>query len=240
MPSSKIAFASKNEIAATYMTRSSIMISPPTHLPVILNKSPTNMIDSLSLKVEEQLFPPNLRLNDDILSVQFNNITSNIKKRHSLCDSNDSIMKYLTTNIESQQPIQVRDDSLRNSSSPETKPTIVAYENLLGLEKDDDDDDDEHQPETIIESFISDTESEGSLSSDIESIISFSTTTITNLKSLLKTPTTPKNTSRRVVFDPFALLLDAAVLGEVDLLIKSAKEVRLNVLKILFINFIFR
>ena len=50
---------------------------------------------------------------------------------------------------------------------------------------------------------------------------------VLNLKSLLKTPTTPKNTSRRVIFNPLALLLDAAAIGELDLLIKSAKQVRL-------------
>jgi len=191
--------------------------SPTINLPIIENKSTTDIIDS-SLNTEEELFPANLRLNDDILSVHYNNITSNIKKRHSLSDSNDLLTKYLTPNLEQQQqqPIQVRDESLS-----ETKSTVITYENIL---------DDEEQ-QTIIESFISDTESEGSISEDIESITlnSFSTTPIPNLKSLLKTPTTPKNTSRRVIFDPLALLLDAAVLGELELVIKSAKEVRHNI-----------
>jgi len=191
--------------------------SPTINLPVIENKSTTDIIDS-SLNTEEELFPANLRLNDDILSVHYNNITSNIKKRHSLSDSNDLLAKYVTPNLEQQQqqqqPIQVRDESLS-----ETKSTVIDCENVL---------DDEEQQQTIIDSFISDTESEGSISEDIESITlnSFPTTSITNLKSLLKTSTTPKNTSRRVIFDPLALLLDAAVLGEVELLIKSAKEVR--------------
>jgi hypothetical protein len=187
--------------------------SPTINLPIIENKSTTDIIDS-SLNIEEELFPANLRLNDDILSVHYNNITSNIKKRHSLSDSNDLLTKYLTSNLEQQQqPIKVRDESLS-----ETKSTVMTYENIL---------DDEEQ-QTIIESFISDTESEGSISEDIESITlnSFSKTSITNLKSLLKTSTTPKNTSRRVIFDPLALLLDAAVLGELELVIKSAKEVR--------------
>jgi hypothetical protein len=187
--------------------------SPTINLPIIENKSTTDIIDS-SLNTEEELFPANLRLNDDILSVHYNNITSNIKKRHSLSDSNDLLTKYLTSNLEQQQqPIKVRDESLS-----ETKSTVMTYENIL---------DDEEQ-QTIIESFISDTESEGSISEDIESITlnSFSKTSITNLKSLLKTSTTPKNTSRRVIFDPLALLLDAAVLGELELVIKSAKEVR--------------
>jgi hypothetical protein len=164
---------------------------------------------------DSSLLPPNLRLNDDKLSVHFNNVTSNIKKRHSLSDSNDLLTKYLIPNVE-QQPIQVRDESLTNSSVSETKSTIVTSENLL----------DQEQDQTIMESFISDTESEGSLSEDIESAISFPTSPVINLKSLLKTSTTPKNTSRRVVFDPLALLLDAAVLGELELLIKSVKQVR--------------
>ena len=143
-----------------------------------------------------------------------------LKKRHSLCDSNELLTKYLAPSIE-QQPIQVRDESLTNSLTSETKSTIVPCENLQ-------DDENEQQDQTIIESFISDTESEGgSLSEDIESAISVSISPpTTNLKSLLKTPTTPKNTSRRVVFNPLALLLDAAVLGELELLIKCAKQVR--------------
>jgi hypothetical protein len=221
------------------MVRSSTTSPPPlpTNLPIIQNKSTIDIIDSsLSLKTEEQLLPANLRLNDDILSVHFNNITSNIKKRHSLSDPNDLLIKYLTPNIE-QEPIQVRDDSLTNSSLLETKSTVVAYENLLDLQKDDEEE--EEQQRSIIESFISDTESEGSLSEDIGSTISFSMTSMTNLKSLLKTATTPKNTSRRVVFDPLALLLDAAIVGELELVIKSAKEVRRIFLKFFRNNFLF-
>jgi hypothetical protein len=204
------------------MTPSPTTTSPS--LPIALDKSTT---DSSTLQTEEQLLPVNLRLNDDILSVHYNNITSNIKKRHSLSDVNDSLIKYLAPNIEQQQqqqPIQVYDDSLTNSSLSETNSTTITNENLQK------DDEEQQQQKTIIDSFISDTESEGSLSEDIESIInSFSTTPIPNLKSLLKTPTTPKNTSRRVIFDPLALLLDAAVLGELELVIKSAKEVRHNI-----------
>ncbi|CAF4758755.1 unnamed protein product [Rotaria sp. Silwood1] len=233
----KITFASKSEIAAAYMAGSSITLtSSPSHatnLPIVINKSTTDMIDSQPSKIEEQLLPPNLRLNDDILSIHFNNITSNIKKRHSLSDANDSFIKHLSSNLEQQQqqqqPIHVRDDSLINSSLSDTKSTISAYENLFDLHTNINNDNSDGEQETIIESVISDTESEGSLSEDIESIISFPiniTTSSTNYKSLLKTPTTPKNTTRRVIFDPLALLLDAAVIGELELLIKSAKEVK--------------
>ncbi|CAF3452112.1 unnamed protein product [Rotaria sp. Silwood1] len=233
----KITFASKSEIAAAYMAGSSITLtSSPSHatnLPIVINKSTTDMIDSQPSKIEEQLLPPNLRLNDDILSIHFNNITSNIKKRHSLSDANDSFIKHLSSNLkqqqQQQQPIHVRDDSLINSSLSDTKSTISAYENLFDLHTNINNDNSDGEQETIIESVISDTESEGSLSEDIESIISFPiniTTSSTNYKSLLKTPTTPKNTTRRVIFDPLALLLDAAVIGELELLIKSAKEVK--------------
>ncbi|CAF4879738.1 unnamed protein product [Rotaria sp. Silwood1] len=233
----KITFASKSEIAAAYMAGSSITLtSSPSHatnLPIVINKSTTDMIDSQPSKIEEQLLPPNLRLNDDILSIHFNNITSNIKKRHSLSDANDSFIKHLSSNLEQQQqqqqPIHVRDDSLINSSLSDTKSTVSAYENLFDLHTNINNDNSDGEQETIIESVISDTESEGSLSEDIESIISFPiniTTSSTNYKSLLKTPTTPKNTTRRVIFDPLALLLDAAVIGELELLIKSAKEVK--------------
>jgi apoptosis-stimulating of p53 protein 1 len=195
--------------------------TPPTTLPIIQTKSSIDMTDSSN--TEEQLLPAKLRLNDDILSVHFNSAASNIKKRHSLSDPIDSLMKYLPSNTEQQQePILVHDDS----SLSDAKPIIVAYENLLDIINNKSDDEEQQQPETIIESFISDTDSQGSLSEDIQSMISFSTP-ISNLKSLLKTPTTPKNTSRRVVFDPLALLLDAAVLGDLELLIKSAKQVRI-------------
>ncbi|CAF0765090.1 unnamed protein product [Rotaria sordida] len=233
IPPAKIAFASKSEIAAAYMAGSlTTSTSSPlqsTNLPILLNKSTIDMIDSLPSKTEEQLLPPNLRLNDDILSIHFNNITSNIKKRHSLSDASDSLIKYLSSNLE-QQPIHVRDDSLINSSLSGTQSTIAAYENLFDLQTNiNNDDSDVEQQQTIIESVSSDTQSEGSLSDDIESTISFSTnitTSIINLKSLLKTSTTPKNTTRRVIFDPLALLLDAAIIGELELLIKSAKEVK--------------
>ncbi|CAF2457592.1 unnamed protein product [Rotaria sp. Silwood2] len=238
--SAKIAFASKSEIAATYMASPlTIPTSPSSHttnLPVLLNKSTTDMINSLSSKTEEQLLPPNLRLNDDILSIHFNNITSNIKKRHSLSDASDSFIKYLSSNLEQQQqqqqqqPIYVHDDALTNSSLSDTKSTVTTYENLFDVQINiNNDNSDGEQQQTIIESIVSDTESEGSLSEDIESTMSFPisiTTSIINLKSLLKTSTTPKNTTRRVVFDPLALLLDAAVIGELELLIKSAKEVK--------------
>ncbi|CAF4697128.1 unnamed protein product, partial [Rotaria sp. Silwood2] len=84
----------------------------------------------------------------------------------------------------------------------------------------------------LIDSVVSPTESEYEQSDNIESAISSPTTITTtvttsamNLKSLLKTSTTPKNLTRRVMFDPLALLLDAAVVGELDLVRKAAKEV---------------
>ncbi len=231
------------------MARSSSTLtsSPPipTTSPIIVNESTTDMIDSLSSTTEEQLLPPNLRLNDDILSVHFNNVTSNVKKRHSLSDPCDSLIKYLSSNIEQQQqpPVQVHDDTLTNLSLSDTKPAVLSYENLLDLQSNinnnnkSDEDEEEEQQQTMLESFISDTESEGSFSEDIESTISFQTNltaSITNLKSLLKTSTTPKNTSRRVIFDPLALLLDAAIIGELELVIKSAQEVRIYSFKISF------
>ena len=261
---SKIAFASKSEIAATYMARnSSQSTSPPS-----LNKAGTDMIDS-TIKMEQQQLPPNLRLNDDILSVHFNNVTSTIKKRHSLSDPADSLIKYLSSNVSTNgnnnshhhhhhhhhlqsQPIQVRDDSA-NQLLTDTKispvPSTVAYENLIDIQtslnhlhKLDEEEQQQqqqhhhhhhHQEQQImIESMVSDTESEGEHSDGMESPISSPTsiaTTVTgpvlNLKSLLKTPTTPKNLTRRVLFDPLALLLDAAVVGELELVMKAAKEV---------------
>jgi hypothetical protein len=217
--------------------------SPPS-----LNKSGTEMIDS-TIKTEQQLLPPNLRLNDDILSVHFNNVTSTIKKRHSLSDPADSLIKYLSSNITSNnnnnnlqtQPIQVRDDSA-NQLLTDTKispiPTMVAYENLIDIQTNINHNEEQqqqhHQQESqiMIESMVSDTESEGEHSDGNESPISSPTsiattvtTSVINLKSLLKTPTTPKNLTRRVLFDPLALLLDAAVVGELDLVMKAAKEV---------------
>jgi hypothetical protein len=202
------------------------------------------MIDS-TIKSEQQLLPPNLRLNDDILSVHFNNVTSTIKKRHSLSDPADSLIKYLSSNVSSNnnnlqsQPIQVRDDSI-NQLLTDTKispiPTIVAYENLIdiqaNLNKYDEEQQQHQEQQIMIESMVSDTESEGEHSDGIESAISSPTSIATtvptsalNLKSLLKTPTTPKNLTRRVLFDPLALLLDAAVVGELELVMKAAKEV---------------
>ncbi|CAF3193942.1 unnamed protein product [Rotaria socialis] len=243
---SKIAFASKSEIAATYMARTSNQSISPS----LLNRKATDIIDSTT-KTEQQLLPPNLRLNDDILSVHFNNVTSTIKKRHSLSDPADSLIKYLSSNVSSNnnnnnnniqtQAIQVRDDS-SNQLLTDTKispvPTVVAYENLIDiqtnlnnkLDEEQQLDPDEHQ--IMIESMMSDTESEGEHSDGIESAISSprtitttATTSSINLKSLLKTSTTPKNLTRRVMFDPLALLLDAAVVGELDLVIKAAKQV---------------
>jgi hypothetical protein len=223
---------------------STLTSSPPlpTTSPIIVNESTTDMIDSLSSTTEEQLFPPNLRLNDDILSVHFNNVTSNVKKRHSLSDPCDSLIKYLSSNIEQQPPVQVHDDTLTNLSLSDTNPAVLSYENLLDFQSNinnnnKSDEVEEEEQQTMIESFISDTESEGSFSEDIESTISFQTNltaSITNLKSLLKTSTTPKNTSRRVIFDPLALLLDAAIIGELELVIKSAQEVRIFSFKISF------
>lgn len=232
--------------------------------PSSLNKSGTEMTDS-TIKTDQQLLPPNLRLNDDILSVHFNNVTSTIKKRHSLSDPADSLIKYLSSNISttnnnnnmntnnlSSQPIQVRDDSL-NHLLTDTKispipSSHVAYENLIDIqtslhnnnnsiqkyhEESQQQQQQHHQDQQImIESMISDSESEGEHSDGNESPISSPTIIAPavilsglNLKSLLKTPTTPKNLTRRVLFDPLALLLDAAVVGELDLVIKAAKEV---------------
>ncbi|CAF4330878.1 unnamed protein product [Rotaria sp. Silwood2] len=241
---SKIAFASKSEIAATYMARTSNQSISPS----LLNKKATDIIDNTS-KSEQQLLPPNLRLNDDILSVHFNNVTSTIKKRHSLSDPADSLIKYLSSNVSSNtnnntiqsQAIQVRDDS-SNQLLTDTKispvPTIVAYENLIDIQTNINKKIDEEQQiqreeqQIMIESVVSDTESEYEHSDNIESAISSPTTITTtvttsamNLKSLLKTSTTPKNLTRRVMFDPLALLLDAAVVGELDLVRKAAKEV---------------
>jgi hypothetical protein len=222
------------------MARSSNQsISPPSS-----NRNGTEMIDS-TIKSEQQLLPPNLRLNDDILSVHFNNVTSSIKKRHSLSDPADSLIKYLSSNVSTNnnniqsQPIQVRDDS-SNQLLTDTKispiPNIVAYENIIDIQTNINNNkknfDEEEQQQLMIESIVSDTESEGEHSDGIESAISSPTsiattitTSIPNLKSLLKTPTTPKNLTRRVLFDPLALLLDAAVVGELELVIKAAKEV---------------
>ena len=77
----------------------------------------------------------------------------------------------------------------------------------------------------------SDTETESLISDDDEqkSIDSISTTIEMKsfqLKSLLKTSNSPKNSTRHVVFDPFVLLLDAAAVGDLQLLIESANEVR--------------
>jgi len=222
--------------------------------PSLSTKPGTDMIDS-TIKNEQQLLPPNLRLNDDILSVHFNNVTSTIKKRHSLSDPADSLIKYLSSNVSSNhnnnnnlqsQPIQVRDDST-NQLLTDTKispiPTNVAYENLIDIQTSLNNNnhhhqlDEEHQyqqqeQQIMIESIVSDTESEGEHSDGIESAVSSPTsiattvtTSVLNLKSLLKTPTTPKNLTRRVLFDPLALLLDAAVVGELELVIKAAKEV---------------
>ncbi|CAF1121904.1 unnamed protein product [Rotaria sp. Silwood1] len=235
---SKIAFASKSEIAATYMARTSNQSISPS----LLNKKATDIIDSTT-KNEQQLLPPNLRLNDDILSVHFNNVTSTIKKRHSLSDPADSLIKYLSSNVTSNnnniqsQAIQVRDDS-SNQLLTDTKispvPTVVAYENLIDIQTNLNNKIDEEQQiqreeqQIMIESIVSDSESEGEHSDDFEPAISTPTTITTftmNLKSLLKTSTTPKNLTRRVMFDPLALLLDAAVVGELDLVMKAAKEV---------------
>ncbi|CAF0858886.1 unnamed protein product [Rotaria sordida] len=242
---SKIAFASKSEIAATYMARTSNQSISPS---LLNNKKATDMMDSNINKTEQQLLPPNLRLNDDILSVHFNNVTSTIKKRHSLSDPADSLIKYLSSNVSSNnnntiqsQAIQVRDDS-SNQLLTDTKispiPTVVAYENLIDIQtnlnnKNDDEQKMHHEEQQVmLESVVSDTESEGEHSDGIESAISSPTTITTtvttltmNLKSLLKTSTTPKNLTRRVMFDPLALLLDAAVVGELDLVMKAAKEV---------------
>ena len=84
---------------------------------------------------------------------------------------------------------------------------------------------DELFEETKIESFISDSGSDDSLHEDLESIISFSPIPAMNLKSLLKNSTISSDSSRRVTFDPLALLLDAATRGDYDLLVQSAKEV---------------
>jgi hypothetical protein len=213
-----------------------------------------------SIKSDQQTLPPNLRLNDDILSVHFNNVTSTVKKRHSLSDPADSLIKYLSSNITSNagpsnSAIQVRDDSV-NQTLTDTKispvPTVVAYENLIDLQTnlqqrfEEEERQQQHQQsqqhqqrmdsnqeqQILVESMVSDSESEGEHSDGIESAISspipLTTTVISthlNLKSLLKTPTTPKNITRRVMFDPLALLLDAAVVGELPLVMKAAKEV---------------
>ena len=212
--------------------------------PSSSNKIGNDMTDSTT-RSEQQLLPPNLRLNDDILSVHFNNVTSTIKKRHSLSDPADSLIKYLSSSTDRDkneipsQAIQVRDD-LSNQILTDAKmspiPSVVAYENLIDIQTDLKNKSDVDQPleqQVIMESIVSDTESEAEHSDEIESAVSSPTsmtTTVTtlvpSLKSLLKTPTTPKNLTRRVMFDPLALLLDAAVVGELELVVKAAKEVK--------------
>lgn len=220
--------------------------SPPS-----ISKSNPDATEN-SVKQEQQLLPPNLRLNDDILSVHFNNVTSNVKKRHSLSDPADSLIKYLssnvTTNTNSSAIIQVRDESLNpnaNDSKLTAVPTMVAYENLLDIQSNLQQRNEEEQSvqatqvqiiqqeqQVLIETIGSDSDSDAEHSDGIESAVSTPTTitttviaSIQNLKSLLKTPVTPKNLTRRVTFDPLALLLDAAVVGELDLVVKAAKQV---------------
>ena len=81
----------------------------------------------------------------------------------------------------------------------------------------------------MIDSLTSNTESEGSLTDDEQSIISFSTiifNSFPNLKSSLKKNNSSiKKYSRRVMFDPLILLLDAAIVGDLQLLMESAKQV---------------
>ena len=234
------------------MARSSGQSSSPPSI----NKINSDLVDS-TIKSDQQLLPPNLRLNDDILSVHFNNVTSTIKKRHSLSDPADSLIKYLSSNVStnhvssSSAAIQVRDDSV-NPTLTDTKispvPTLVAYENLIDLQANIRQRNDEDQQEqlaqvqitqqeqqVLIEAMGSDSESEAEHSDGIESAVSSPTsitttvtTSVLNLKSLLKTPVTPKNLTRRVTFDPLALLLDAAVVGELQLVVKAAKEVKIE------------
>lgn len=80
------------------------------------------MIDS-AIKTEQQLLPPNLRLNDNILSIHFRNVTSNVS-------TNNNNHHHLPA-----QPIQIRDDST-NQMLTDTKilpvpMSVVAYENLI-------------------------------------------------------------------------------------------------------------
>ena len=88
-------------------------------------------------------------------------------------------------------------------------------------------DDRSEDQETKIDSFVSDSDSEDSLLEDIPTNLSFSPIPSTShLKSLLKTSTTSKDPSKRVLFDPLILLFDAAVLGDYELLVQSAQQVR--------------
>ena len=63
-----------------------------------------------------------------------------MKKRHSLSDPADSLIKYLsanvsTTNVPSTASIQVRDESiLTDTKISPIPPPVVAYENLLDLQ----------------------------------------------------------------------------------------------------------
>ena len=179
--------------------------------------------------------------NDSLIKYLSSNVTTNNNNHH----------HHLQT-----QPIQVRDDS-SNQLLTDTKispipSTIVAYENLIDIQtslnhnnKLDEVQQQHHhhhqqqqqsqEQQIMIESMVSDTESEGDHSEGDESPISSPTTITTtvgtpalNLKSLLKTSTTPKNLTRRVLFNPLALLLDAAVVGELELVMKAAKEVNLR------------
>lgn len=220
--------------------------SHSSNAPIDLTETSTMpMIEEVSSKIQGQLLPANLRLNDDILSIHFNNVTSNIKKRHSFSDSIDILTKYLPSNVEFQQKqINVLDDLSIISSSSDTKTIESISSNLpdQDLYMNDGNSDGEEQ-QTIIESFVSGTESEGSLSEGIESIVSIAISikpSNLNLKSLLKTSTTPKNTTRRVSFDPLALLLDAAAIGELELVMKLVNEVRFFIcFSISFNNYLF-
>ncbi|CAF0784878.1 unnamed protein product [Didymodactylos carnosus] len=276
----KIAFASKSEIAATYMARSAPSVpsssfhlqspitndqsstpSPtlqqppplPSALPVITSSSKDAAALLDTSDSGSGALPLGLRLNDDILSVHFN-VTNTVKKRHSITETEQSpntytpysLIKYLVPSDQQHQNqssslIHVRDDSSSTTTLTDTKisPTTESskqqrcYENLNEIQTNLHED-----TVTITENNIALHEN-GSLSSSSSSVqssppisastslttLTTTTTAIQNLKSLLKTPQTPKNLSRRVMFDPLALLLDAAVVGELDLVMKAAKEV---------------
>ena len=132
-----------------------------------------------------------------------------MEKRHSFSELGDQQAIHVLDELSSSERIRLSDS------------TMVTHQTRS-----------KEQCETINESLASDMDCESSSCQLMGSALSSVSTTTTsksvlNLKSLLKTPTTPKNTSRRVIFNPLALLLDAAAIGELDLLIKSAKQVRL-------------
>lgn len=223
-------FATKQEIANTYMNKdayqkyqaiklvnqfkdeeSESSTSLPSSSSSVISLSPQTKTDTTNTQETSDL-PSHLKLEFDKIKY-LPDMVKTIKKRHSISEmeSNNTQAPTIYQKILEKHHNQLVKIPENGESSPvlsSFKPDIFSNENTLNSSS---------SNSVKLSSFVSDKKEENKSTNKI----------IKSTKSIIKLAgSCAVDSSRRVNFDPHALLLDAAVEGELELVKKCASQVK--------------